>query len=169
VKKLNIGCGTDYRDGFINIDGSDVLSKVDQVIDIGRTSLLRHFSPGEIDFILANDIVEHHYHWQAVAILRDFHELLAPGGRAQIRVPDAKYIIESWRMPLERKIVLLFGGQDIPQGDAEMDESRRKFPQYFCHKYGWTMGSMTAELKNIGFSRVECKRQGTNFVASAAK
>lgn len=169
VKKLNIGCGTDYKDGFINIDGSDVLSKVDKVIDIGKTGLLEHFSPGEIDFILANDIIEHHFHWEAISLLKDFYDLLATGGQAEIRVPDAKVIINSWRIPIERKVVLLFGGQDLPQGNVEMDESRKKFPQFFCHKYGWTMDFMQRELRRIGFSRVSCKRAETNFVAYATK
>jgi len=57
MKKLNVGCGTDYREGFINIDGSGVLSHVDRVIDVGKESLLNYFSHGEFDFILANDIV----------------------------------------------------------------------------------------------------------------
>lgn len=169
MKKLNIGCGTDYRDGFINIDGSDVLSRVDKVIDIGKTSLLKHFSRGEIHFILANDIVEHYFHWESVSLLRDFYELLAAGGHAEIRVPDAKYIMNSWRLSIDQKIVLLFGGQDLAQGNAAMDASRAKYPQFFCHKYGWTMDSMQRELKRIGFSRIVCKRQDTNFVALATK
>jgi len=168
-KKLNVGCGTDYRDGFINIDGSNVLSRVDKIIDIGKASLLQHFTAGEVDFILANDIIEHHYHWEAVTILREFYELLAAGGMVEIRVPDSAYIIGSWRMPLERKIVLLYGGQDFPQGNAEMDASRKEFPQYFCHRYGWTMDSMRRELAAIGFSDIVSKRQGTNFVTHAKK
>ncbi|HVY06901.1 MAG TPA: methyltransferase domain-containing protein [Burkholderiales bacterium] len=168
-RKLNVGCGTDYREGFINIDGSNVLSKVDAVIDIGKASLLDHFGAGEVDFILANDIIEHHFRWEALAILRDFFTLLAPGGSIEIRVPDAKFIIGSWRMPIEKKIVLLYGGQDIPQGNAEMDESRKKFPGYFCHKYGWTMQSMKKELEGIGFKNVNAQRQGTNFVSRATK
>jgi len=170
AKKLNVGCGTDYRAGFINIDGSSALSQVDRVVDLGQESLLDHFTPGEIDFILANDVVEHHFHWEAVRILRDFFALLQPGGAAEIRVPDVNYIIKSWRLSIEQKIVLLYGGQDIPQGtDAEMDASRARYPQYFCHKYGWTMQSLRAELEKIGFANVHCKRAGTNFIAYATK
>jgi predicted SAM-dependent methyltransferase len=59
--KLNIGCGTDYREGFINIDGSSVLPRVDKVIDISSEELTSHFKSGEIKHILANDIIEHHF------------------------------------------------------------------------------------------------------------
>lgn len=170
IMKLNIGCGTDYREGFINIDGSKELSHVDQVINLSSESLLTHFKPGEVEYILANDIIEHFYHWEAVNILKDFHTLLQDGGMAEIRVPDAGYIIRTIRYPLRLKLNLLFGGQDIPQGrDPDMDASRKKFPQYFCHKYGWTMRQMKEELLQIGFSSVLCKRAGSNFVTRAIK
>jgi hypothetical protein len=170
MKQLNIGCGTDYREGFINIDGSDTLAKVDKIIDLGRESLLDHFAAGEIDFIIANDIVEHQFHWEAVRLLTEFFTLLADGCTAKIRVPDAEYIINSTQIPIGRKISLLFGGQDIPQRvNAEMDNSRKKHPQFFCHKYGWTMEAMRRELKRVGFSQVTCKSAGTNFVAYATK
>ena len=168
--KLNIGCGTDYREGFINIDGSDTLPKVDKVIDISTESLLSHFNKGEIAFILANDIIEHHFHWEAVAIMRDFYALLVKGGQVEIRVPDAEFIIKSWRYSIETKLTFLFGGQDIPQGhDPKMDESRKQFPQFFCHKFGWTMKSLKNALHEIGFSDVKCNRVGTNFIAHAIK
>lgn len=166
--KLNIGCGTDYRDGFINIDGSHALAKVDKIVEIGTDSLLSYFKQGSVSYILANDIVEHLFHWEAIKLLQEFYKLLSSDGRAEIRVPDALYIIENRDFSIERKLNLLFGGQDIPQGiDAKMDESRKHFPQYFCHKFGWTMDSISRELRNIGFRSVECERSGTNLIAHA--
>jgi hypothetical protein len=95
---------------------------------------------------------------------------LEKGGTAEIRVPDANYIIKSWKYSVEEKLVLLFGSQDIPRGkNLEQDKSRKEFPQFFCHKFGWTMKSMKKELVDIGFSKVECKRAKTNFIAYATK
>lgn len=168
--KLNVGCGTDYREGFVNIDGSTSLARVDRVVDISRERLTAHFEAGSCEYIIANDIVEHHYHWEAVQLLADFFALLRSGGGLEIRVPDAEFIIESRKFGVEEKLVMLFGGQDVPQGrDAEMDESRRRFPQYFCHKYGWTRARLGAELTTLGFRDVTFRQQGTNFVALAAK
>ena len=168
--KLNIGCGTDYREGFVNVDGSGVLHRVDRVVNLGAERLLDHFAPASCEFILAQDVVEHHAHWEAVRLLREFHELLMPGGRLQIRVPDAQYIIETPRLTIDRKLNLLFGGQDLPQGrDAEMDASRKAHPEFFCHKYGWTMEAMGRELGQIGFRDVKTARSGSNFLATAKK
>lgn len=168
--KLNIGCGTDYKDGFINIDGSYTLEKVDKVLDLDKESLLDHFQAKSVDFILANDVIEHHFHWQAIRLLTEFYKLLMPEKTAEIRVPDAQYIIESLQAPIEEKLRLLFGGQEISQGvDAIMDQSRMNYPQFFCHKYGWTMKDLKADLLKIGFNDVYCKRSETNFIAYATK
>jgi hypothetical protein len=168
--KMNVGCGTDYREGYINIDGSSSLTRVDIVLDITGENLLSAFQVDHFKFILANDIIEHHFHWEAVALLNAFFRLLRKDGLLEIRVPDAKYIINSWRMSVNQKINLLFGGQDIPQGvDTEMDASRKVFPHFFCHKYGWTRESIVRELQMIGFSFVKTRRCGTNFVATATK
>jgi hypothetical protein len=168
--KLNIGCGTDYREGFVNIDGSKTLPRVDKVIDISIESLTAHFNKEEFDYILAQDILEHHYHWEAVRIMSEMYGILKKGGEVEIRVPDCEYIIRNWRMPIKSKLTYLFGGQDIPQGlDAEMDVSRKSYPQYFCHKFGWTRTLMTEELLRIGFVSVRCERAETNFIAYASK
>lgn len=168
--KLNIGCGADYRPGFINIDASSELNKVDKVINISVDSLADHFEENSVDFILANDIIEHHFHWEAVMILRDFHRILKHGGKCEIRVPDCAKIIKSWRFSVENKLTFLFGGQDVPQGiQPDMEASRQKYPHLFCHKYGWTSSRMKAELSGIGFTQIAFKSSGTNFITTAVK
>lgn len=168
--KLNVGCGTDYREGFINIDGSSLLPRVDVIINIGAQSLLDHFPCDSVDYILANDIIEHHFHWEAVALMKDFYALLKKGSRAEIRVPDASYLITTWRFSIEQKLTMLFGGQDVPQGrDTAMDESRVRFPQYFTHKYGWTASRLQRDLSAVGFSNISIRRVKTNCVAVAHK
>lgn len=59
---LNIGCGNDYREGFINIDGRANLPRVDWVINLSKESLLKYFEEESVDHILANDFIEHHFH-----------------------------------------------------------------------------------------------------------
>ena len=168
--KLNVGCGSDYKDGFINIDASNSLNRVDKIIDLEKESLLKQFLPESCGFILANDIVEHLYHWQAVQLLTDFYTLLASGGSLEVRVPDTEYIIKSWSIPLRQKVFYLYGGQDIPQGGSvDMENSRRENPNFFCHKYGWTRSSLHDVLSNVGFLSSEFKRVGTNIIVTSTK
>ena len=55
--KLNIGCGLDYRDGFINIDGREDLPRIDKIINISKYSLLDYFAVGSMDYLPANDFI----------------------------------------------------------------------------------------------------------------
>lgn len=92
------------------------------------------------------------------------------GSICEIRVPDCEYIIKTNKYAIERKLVLLFGGQDVPQGiDRNMDDSRKKFPQFFCHKYGWNMKRMNADLTLIGFKKVYMAGAESNFITYAQK
>jgi hypothetical protein len=166
--KLNIGCGLDYREGFINIDGRDDLPRVDKVINLSRQSLLDFYKESTIDDILANDIIEHHFHWEAVSLMQAFFRLLKSGGMLEMRLPDFEYIINVQDLTLGQKITLLFGGQDIPQGEAD-PTSRKTFPEFFCHKYGYTRDTMRRELEWIGFAGIETVSAGTNFVVRARK
>lgn len=162
--KLNIGCGPDLREGFINIDGSDKVG-ADMVVDLDKTKLRDHFQSGQFEFILAQDIIEHFYHWEAVEILKDCHGLLKDGGILQVRVPDCEQIINS-NKPIEDKLIMLFGGQDLLKTRSE---ERKLYPNYFCHKYGWTRQSMVGLLLDLGYNQVRAVQKGTNFVTTAVK
>jgi hypothetical protein len=166
--KLNIGCGQDYRDGFINIDGRDDLPKIDMLIHLGKNSLLDYFSAGSVDYLLANDFIEHHFHWQAVCLLEEFFLLLSTGGTLEMRLPDCDYIVHAEHIPIEQKITLLFGGQDIPQGESD-PLSRERFPEFFCHKYGYARETMRRELQALGFVDIQTSAAGTNFIILAKK
>jgi len=81
--KLNLGCGTDIRPGWVNLDSSRAIPGVDVVHDLGNPLL--PFADGTFDYILAQDVLEHLT--DPVATLRELHRILNPGGRVRIRVP----------------------------------------------------------------------------------
>lgn len=170
--RLNVGCGTDYREGFINIDGSSTISKVDKRLDFKNGELLNEFQADSVDFILAQDIIEHFYLWEARSILKDFYSILKPGGRVQIRVPDCEFIIRFLPFTLEEKLTWLYGGQSIERNvDQVMDASRKEHPEYFCHKYGWSRERLRRELGEIGFQALDFSRRfsGKNLTVRAQK
>ena len=80
-RKLNLGCGTDVKKGWINLDSS-ALPGVDVVHDIGTLPL--PFSDGQFDEILCRDILEH---LDYAPVLRDLWRITASGGSLTIRVP----------------------------------------------------------------------------------
>ena len=81
MSKLNIGCGKDIREGWINLD-CVALPGVDVVHDIGVLPL--PFGDQTMEEILCKDILEHVEYF---ALLKDIHRVLRKGGKVFVRVP----------------------------------------------------------------------------------
>lgn len=79
--KLNIGCGNDIREGFVNLDISQ-LPGVDVVCDIDKNLL--PFEDNSFEYIICIDILEH---VEYIRVLKEIHRILKPGGVVEIRVP----------------------------------------------------------------------------------
>ena len=80
-KRLNIGCGTDIKKEWINLDKA-AIPGVDIIHDIEALPL--PFPDNEFDVIRARDILEH---LEYIPVLKDFYRILKPGGTLTIQVP----------------------------------------------------------------------------------
>lgn len=169
--KLNIGCGDVYKEGYINIDGSETIG-ADKVIDLNNEKLTDHFENDTVDSIITSDIIEHFYRWEAVNLMQACFDILKQGGDIFIRVPDTEKILNHANFTLEQKLLFLYGGQDVPQGNPKMDKTRKAHPEYFCHKYGWTLKTLSKQLEDIGFKVTKRQSEvgdGFNMVVLAVK
>jgi SAM-dependent methyltransferase len=81
MTKLNLGCGTDIRSGWINLDKTQ-LKGVDVVHDIECLPL--PFETGQFEEILCNDVLEH---VEYIPLLKELHRILKPRGSLTIKVP----------------------------------------------------------------------------------
>lgn len=80
-RKLNLGCGRDIREGWVNLDQAR-LPGVDVVHNLERVPL--PFDDGHFDHIHAKDVLEH---VEYIPLLAELHRILRPGGTLQIQVP----------------------------------------------------------------------------------
>jgi len=81
LKKLNLGCGTDIKKGWVNLDIYP-LNGVDIVHNL--TKVPYPFKSEEFDYILCKDILEH---LDCVPTMRELHRMLKRNGVLRIRVP----------------------------------------------------------------------------------
>lgn len=80
---LNVGCGSAYKPGFINID-MDRSSSADLIAD----ALHLPIRDGAVDRIEADQFLEHFDTAHVRVVLWEFHRVLCPEGELAIETPD---------------------------------------------------------------------------------
>ncbi len=81
TEKLNLGCGSDIRAGWVNLDRA-ALPGVNVVHDLDVLPL--PFGAGQFDHVCAKDVLEH---VDYIGLLRDIHRILRKGGTLEVQVP----------------------------------------------------------------------------------
>jgi GT2 family glycosyltransferase/glycosyltransferase involved in cell wall biosynthesis/SAM-dependent methyltransferase len=109
---LNLGCGLDIRQGFVNID---LYSDSPQVVgmDIRRLALADEV----VDLILASDILEHFSHREVDDVLKEWARVLKPGGELIIRCPSLRLQVKAYTegyWDADIASYMIFGGQTNP-------------------------------------------------------
>lgn len=92
VLKLNLGSGSQYLPGFVNIEGL-IIWKKDMWLDI------RHalpFADNSVDVIYSHHVFEHFDLRTLRNVLRECHRVLKPGGRFRFVTPNLRKVMESY-------------------------------------------------------------------------
>jgi len=142
-KKANVGCGFDYREGYLNVDLHE-RHKPDLVADVTHLPMLpdAHFEE-----ILAQDVLEHFERAKTAPALAEWSRLLAPGGVLHVRVPSLFGMFDLLAHPhyhsaekAEEIIHLMYGTQAYT-GDF--------------HLAGFTAATLDAHLRRAGLLACE--------------
>lgn len=88
-RKLNLGSGHDYREGYINVDLYE-RHKSDLVADITSLDML---PSGQFDEIVAQDVLEHLERSKVPLALKEWSRLLADNGTIRIRIPSLIHMV----------------------------------------------------------------------------
>lgn len=85
--KLNVGCGRDIREGYVNIDGAD-LPGIDFVVDLDDCAATPLPLPDDHFLELELIHVLEHLH-NPLPLMQELWRVAAPGARLLVRVPHA--------------------------------------------------------------------------------
>lgn len=89
--KLNLGCGPDYREGWVNID-VDKRVKTDRCVDFLEKGI--PFKANSVDEIFCKNLFEHVPN--PLAFLLEMKRVLKKSGRAVIVTSNASYLLYHW-------------------------------------------------------------------------
>lgn len=80
--KLNLGCGNDYKEGYINCDWTDKI-KVDKIVDLEKP--LKMFDSDSVEEIICNHVLEHINNF--VPLIHELHRICKEDAVIKIKTP----------------------------------------------------------------------------------
>lgn len=148
--KLNIGCGPDVREGWINADLSDY---GDICID---ARLPLPFPDASFRYIFSEHFIEHLDKTNAIQFFRECLRILVPGGRIRFTTPDLSVLAAEVTHPTDISNALL---ETFLEMKAIVNEGHRidSAAVFNCavyghgHRYMWTFEHLADVLRSIGF------------------
>jgi predicted SAM-dependent methyltransferase len=166
-KKLNVGCGYDYRKGYVNVDlherhGPDVVANVLE---------LHTFPTGQYEELVAQDVLEHVTRADVRRALFEWNRVLAVGGRLFVRTTELGGLIRSLEAPenaglhdQERLIQNVFGTQAYT-GDFHLAGFTESIFRFYLWEAGFEVETLglyvgafldcwARKARNLGFERV---------------
>jgi len=152
MKRLNVGCGRDYRQGWINID-YDKKIKADKYFDL-RDKF--PFKDNCFDYILAQDVLEHFTKEDAKSFLAECGRILKVGGKIKVRTHNITQIIKQFKNDPEVLIKFIYGNTS---SNCELGS----------HKYAYTSKTLSKTLERAGFEVLGIKKETTNIICLAEK
>lgn len=147
--RLHLGCGSDYWDGYINIDaGTDTVCDVQ--LDFRR--LADVYTDGSVAEIAMMHSLSYLRLWEARNFLADVYRLLTPGGRFVAEFPD---LVKCARRAIETDGAVLDEYLEAVRGLYAFDMGQIKRQELFTpYAFGWSAAHLRVELEHVGFSEV---------------
>jgi predicted SAM-dependent methyltransferase len=141
--KINLGCGGNYLDGWLNHDAD---------VDITRRL---PFDGGSAQFMFAEHVVEHVTYDEALAFFRECRRVLKPNGVVRIAVPSMEQV---WKNGTEEYFRWVHGKGWGPSPDAR--GAIDALLHQHGHKAPWTASLLAVSLYLAGFDQIEQRDPG---------
>jgi predicted SAM-dependent methyltransferase len=126
MQRLNLGCGKDKREGYINLDIAEDVQP-DVVVDF-----VTHGIPFEAEYfdevIVNNSLTQILFPIDFVFVMNELHRVTKADGVIYIRVPNAEHIC-AWQDPMDCR-------RFTDQTFTYMEHGHRRYEQYGKH-YGF--------------------------------
>ena len=141
ARKMNLGCGEIYRNGYTNVD----LHSPKADVQASATDL--PFETASYDLVETHHLIEHLEKGEAETALEEWKRVLAPGGLLFLSCPDIAFVTAAlWKAP-----------EYVTMWDSYMCVLYGKDETGMHHKYGYCRESLRELLQRKGFEDVLIK------------
>lgn len=146
--KLNLGCGSDYLDGYVNVD-----AYTDSKVDARYNIIELPYEDNTVDEIRAFHVIEHFNYRDGQKALKEWLRVLKPGCRLHLETPDFLESCKEFINQDERGRVNLYGHFF----------SASWIPGH-VHYFLFTESQIRAELNWAGFGMVNRLPPSSNYL-----
>ena len=148
--KLNIGCGTKIRDGWLNID---ISPRADIILDL-RERL--PFSDNSCSAVYSEHFLEHlEYPNPAKSFLKECFRVLEPGGLFGVGVPDTEWCIAEYSDLRQEGYFAIAKERWHPSWcETEMEHINYHFRQDGEHHFAYDFETLSKALTGAGFREI---------------
>ena len=152
AQKINLGCGFDHREGWVNIDAIAAVHP-DLIHDLHEPL---PFADDSVIEVLAQDILEHFTKEKVAEVIAEIGRVVKAGGKVTIRVPSVSAIYDQLKGSPEARNQFLYGNT------AETGI-------FGAHKVGFTPEFLTQLFLAQGFQLTSWQLLRTNYQAVFVK
>lgn len=149
--KLNVGCGTDYKKGWVNIDNNsdDNIEKLDVNFDLRKPL---PYKDGTVDFIFNEHFIEHLTIEESQKSIKDFMRVLKKGGVLRIAMPDLEGAIALYQDPdwQKKPFIKRFDLQFVKTKAELLNMSFN----WWGHKWLYDWEELERRLDDAGFTNI---------------
>lgn len=148
--RLNIGCGPNYKDGWVNID---LAEQADLQLDL-REPL--PFADNSVAIVYSEHFLEHlEYPAEVGRFLLESIRVLQPGGVFSVGVPDCEWPINSYAQGDDVWFETSRKRWHPAWCDTRMHNLNYLFRQSGDHKYAYDFETLSKVLEAAGFIGIE--------------
>lgn len=147
--KLHLGSGTNYKEGWVNVDLS---GDVDLALDLRRSLPLPDSS---CRIIFSEHVLEHFEHPEpAGTLVAECYRLLEPGGMLSLAVPDGEMVLKAYVLGESDEYWRILKGTATHGETTHMELLNYQFRQDGQHRFYYDFETLAKLLMTKGFVNV---------------
>jgi predicted SAM-dependent methyltransferase len=156
--RLNLGCGWDLREGYLNVDLHD-FHNPDLVADVTDLAML---PDGHYREILAQDVLEHLPRTATLTTLVEWNRVLATGGRLVLRVPSLLDLAQLFAHPSHQApkqqewLMQCLCGTQAYSGDVHLTSFTRALLSHYLAESGFSV--LSWEVRDDWLFEIEVEK-----------